>query len=252
MENNDLNMLFEDFKNQVCDISDHGDKVKKLDFRCTLLNGTGFKFNYDINKYNKQTIKYKPANIFNAIVDILSAIIIVIFLILYLTEYFKVSKTADIVNVFITTLFAFSIAFFAIRTVYHLFHASSLVRNPLFRASEAVKIGILLNINALVSIIYKINNITLVVFLSFIVCAVALLCMGIGTKVAFKIEMFLTSLLPFFMLVSSTQLVILSSCILLSISSFIYILMDGKEAKTNSIFTILGISLFVLGLFTLL
>lgn len=252
MKDDELNNLFEDFKTQVCEISEHGDKVKKLDFSCTLINGTGFKFNYDINRFNKQTTKYKPATTFNAVVDIFSVGVLIVFLILFLLNFFMVNINTPVVTFFVITLFTFSISFFSIRAVYHLFHASSLVRNPLFRISEALKIGILLNINTLVSILYKINNITLVVFLSFIVCALALLCMGIGTRFSFKIEMFLTSILPFFMLVSSTQLAILSSCILLSISSFIYIVMDGKEAKTNSIFSLLGISLFFLGIFTLL
>ena len=252
MEKEELNILFEDFKNRVVEISQHGDKVKKLDFSCTLLNGTGFKFNYDINKFNKKTTKYKPATAFNAVVDIISTVISLIFLSLYASNYFKVSIQLPVVNLFIISLFSFSIAFFVLRAVYHLFHAESLVRNPLFRVSEGIKILILLNINTLVSIMYKINNITLVIFLSFIVCSLALLCMGIGTRGAFKIEMILTSLLPFFMLVSSTDLVILSSCILLFISSIIYIFMESKEAKTNSIFTLLGLSLFVLGMFSLL
>lgn len=252
MEKDELNTLFEDFKNRVVEISQHGDKVKKLDFSCTLLNGTGFKFNYDVNKYNKKSTKYKPATTFNAVVDIISAIISIIFLSLYIGNYLKVSTQLPVVNLFIVTLFVFSITFFILRAVYHLFHVDSLVRNPLFRISEGIKIVLLLNMNTLVSIIYKINNITLVVFLSFIVCSLALLCMGIGTKGSFKIEMILTSLLPFFMLVSSTDLVILSSSILLFISSFIYIFMEGKEAKTNSIFTILGLSLFIMGIFSLL
>ncbi len=252
MENKELNDLFDNFKNQVEEIAKHSDKVKKLDFTCTLLNGTGFIFNYDINKFNKKTINYKPATVFNAVVDIISAAISIIFLIMFLTDQVSLIEKNTVINLFITTLLSFSIAFFVLRSVYHLFHASSNVRNPLFRVSEGIKLLILLNINTLVSIIYKINNITLVIFLSFIVCSLALLCMGIGTKVSFKIEMFITSLLPFFMLVSSTQLAFISSCILLSISSFIYIIMDGKEAKTNSIFFLLGLSLFVLGIYSLL
>lgn len=252
MENKELTDLFENFKNQVEEISKHSDKVKKLDFTCTLLNGTGFIFNYDINKFNKKTINYKPATVFNAVVDIISAAISIIFLIMFLSNKVTLIEQNTVINLFITTLLSLSIAFFVLRAVYHLFHASSNVRNPLFRVSEGIKLLILLNINTLVSIIYKINNITLVIFLSFIVCSLSLLCMGIATKLSFKIEMFITSLLPFFMLVSSTQLAFISSCILLSISSFIYIIMDGKEAKTNSIFFLLGLSLFVLGIYSLL
>ncbi|MCY1152946.1 MAG: hypothetical protein PQJ45_04755 [Sphaerochaetaceae bacterium] len=252
MEKDDLNILFEDFKNQVIEISKHSDKVKKLDFSCSLLNGTGFKFNYDINKYNKETVKYKPATTFNAVVDILSALVSIAFLVLYISNYFKIQNENSITNLFVITLLIASIGFFVLRAVYHLFHATSSVRNPLFRVSEGFKIILILNLNTLVSIIYKIDNITLVVFLSFIVCSLALLCMGIGTKGAFKIEMLLTSLLPFFMLVSTTTLAIISSATMLCISSFIYIVMDGKEAKTNSIFTLLGLSLFVLGIFSLI
>lgn len=250
MRKDEIKILFEDFNKQVNEISQHSDKVKKLNFSCSLLNGTSFKFNYNINKHYKSGSPYKPAAIFNAILDIISAIISLVFLLLYFSEYFQITKSNQAINLFIITLLSFSITFFVLRSVYHLFQSTSSVRNPLFRASEAIKISILLNINILVSVIYKINNITLVIFLSFVVCSLALLSMGIGTQGAFKIEMLLTTVLPLFMLVSSTNLAIVASSILLAFSSFIYVLLEGREAKTNSIFSILGISLFILGIFS--
>lgn len=250
MENNELNTLFNDFKKQVLDITDHSDKVQKLNFNCTLLNGTGFKFNYDVNKYNKEPKKYKPATTFNGIVDILSAVLSIVFLVLYSIDKLNFNFiSSNITNILIIILFSFLITFFILRAIYHLFHATSIVRNPLFRLSEALKLVILLNLNILISVIYNINSINIVIFISFILCALALLCMGIGTKLSFKIEMFFSATLPFLMLISSTEFSIIFSSIILCISSLIYIIMNNNEAKTNSIFMILGISLLVLNLF---
>ena len=253
MDNNELKALFNDFKNQVDEISQHSDKVKKLDFNCTLLNGTGFKFNYDISKYNKKTKTYKPATTFNAIVDILSTMISITFLVLFLSHKVNLNFEAPTFSrLLIVTLFSFLIGFYVLRAIYHLFHASSLVRNPLFRVSEAVKLVILLNINFLVAVLFGAKNINVVIFTSFILIALALLCMGIGTKLAFKIEMFFTSLLPFLMLIGSYDFSFIFCSIILSISSFIYIILGDNEAKTNSIFMLLGISLLAINLFSLI
>lgn len=253
MSNNELNDLFEDFKRQVNEISEHKDKVKKLNFNCILLNGTGFKFNYDINKFSKEPKKYKPATTFNAIVDILSSIVSIVYLILFLSDKVNLKfEATNFVNILFVLLFAFLISFFVLRAVYHLFHATSAVRNPLFRLSEAIKLAILLNINIIISILYNIKSINIVIFISFILCSLALLCMGIGTNLSFKIEMFFSATLPFLMLISSSEFSFIFSSIILSLSSFIYIIMKDSESRTNSIFLLLGISLLLLNLFIMI
>ncbi len=255
MNENELKALFNDFKKQVNEITEHSDKVKKLNFNCTLLNGTGFKFNYNIDKINKnnEANKYKPATTFNAIVDIISTVLSIVYLILYSLNKLNLRfEDTNLTNILIILLFSFLISFFIIRAVYHLFHVTSIVRNPLFRLSEAIKLIILLDINILIAILYNIEAINIVIFISFILSSLAFLCMGIATKLSFKIEMFFSSILPFLMLISTFEFSFIFSSIILSISSIIYIVMNNDEAKTNSIFMFLGISLLLLNLFVLI
>ncbi len=246
MDKNELNSLFEDFKKQVNEISEHSDKVQKVNFNCTLVNGTGFKFVYDKDKFNKEPQSYKPATTFNAIVDILSAATAITFLVLYSLNRFNLNfEATSLTNILFSLIIILSIAFFVIRAIYHLFHITSNVRDPLFRTSEAIKIAILIALNILISVIYKVETINIVMFTSFIFSALSLLCFGMSTKLSIKIAMFFSSLLPFLMLLSSINSSIIYSSIILSISSLIYIFLD-KEAKTNSIFLFLGICLIFL------
>lgn len=249
MNKNELDALFSDFKKQVNDISEHSDKVHKLNFNCTLDNGTGFKFNYDKDKYNKdkEPTSYKPATTFNAIVDIISAVASITFLVLFLINRFNFNyTTTNLTNILFTLIIILAISFFVIRAIYHLFHVTSNVRDPLFRTSEAIKIAILVSLNILVSIIYNVKAINIVIFTSFILSALSLLCFGICTKLSIKIAMFFSSILPFLMLVSSLNSDLIYASIILCISSLIYIFVNNKEAKTNSIFMFLGICLIFL------
>ncbi|MCH3916154.1 MAG: hypothetical protein LKE40_01465 [Spirochaetia bacterium] len=248
-----LNEMFKEFKSQVGQIADHAENVNKVNFTCSLKNGTGFSFKYDSEHYHNKDGEqsYRPAGVFNAVLDIISAAIALAFIALFiLGKYPSVYHLRDLsffqAIVFGSTFLDF-VALFVTDSIYHLMDKTNPNRKAMFNVSQALKVLTLLVCSLTYASLIKPAAFTIVLFIAFIESALSLLFLSMGTKTAVYLHMIMSAILPFTLLMCSGTLLTVSTSIFLCLSSLLFIVVkEDKVAKTNPIFMSLGFISFSL------
>jgi len=250
--NEKLNETFKDFENQVSQIADHADTVNKLHFSCSLKNGTGFNFDYDCDKFN-QTGKqeYKPADVFNAVIDILAGAISLALLVLFFIGVFPQNDSMNATTFLQKCLFPSAIiifnAYFVTDAVYHLLPKKRLSRKTMFTVCQGLKLVAFVLATLTYTALVKPQVFSINLFVTFIIAGVGLMFLTMGTKTSMTLHQIMCAILPFTILLADHSIIGIASAVLFTTSSLIYIVVkDERETKTNPIFMTLGFVAYIL------
>lgn len=138
--------MFEDFSRRVNELLVHSDEIQDLRFNARLKNGTRFSFDYDSDRFSKDEStekgKLHPVSVFNAVVDIIAGIMMIVFMIVFLSK----GKSSNAMVAAVTVSFVSFFLFFCVSAVYHLFdegrkrtlHVLFQIRNTLLAISSAL------------------------------------------------------------------------------------------------------------------
>lgn len=116
--------LFDDFKGRVDEIMEHQDEISVLRFDARLKNGTRFSFDYDSERFEKaaradgQPRHRHPVSVFNAVLDIIAAMVAMNLMIVAGARAHGISDGAY--ACLLLTFISF-FAMFTVSAVYHLF-----------------------------------------------------------------------------------------------------------------------------------
>jgi len=236
---NELNTVFSDFQKRIQEIANHAEDVQYLDFKARLKNGTAFEFHYDMDSFAKQTQPkkaYRPASIFNAIVDILGGLIS-IGLLVYLLIIAQQPLPASAV-----LTYCFFIAYFSVSTFYHFFDKSSRANPVFYNLSQTMKILGLGMANIGIATINNSTNLNPVLFPSLILSALCLLLLSGGTKASLSASMSFAILLPFIALLNRFTFDCFATATLFGLWSFGNLVAKPElRIKSNSIFALVGL-----------
>jgi predicted membrane channel-forming protein YqfA (hemolysin III family) len=260
----ELRNLFEDFKGHVIDISEHADQVHRVDFSAKLKNGTAFSFNFNSDQWMRKvspetkraSSRYAPAAPFNAVVDIVGALIAIALMIIVAINIDKLPTfgVTGVLSVFIFTLY---ICYFILAAIFHLFPEESQVRSVFQHLTSAFKIITLLLGNMLGAILLDgIPYSFVLIFVSILVAALALFTLSFGTKGGGRASLFFSTGLPFLLFIIypnipgqyATTLLpfLIPETIMLGLWSFLPLILPSKisgkvsRGRTNNIFPIMG------------
>lgn len=270
----ELKVLFEDFKTHVEDIADHAEQVHRIDFSARLKNGTGFSFTFNSEQWRRkfspdtkqEPERYAPAAPFNAIVDIIGALLAIALMVVVAITLNRLPSfgIAGVLSVFVFTLF---ICYFVLAAIYHLFPSESQVRPIFFNLTTACKIISLLLVNILVSLLLEgAPNSAVLVFVSTLIAALALFMLSFGTKGGIRASLMFSTAIPFLLFIVSRNIpeesvmkilpLLVAETIMTGLWSFLPLILparfSGKEARgrSNNIFPIMGMGclFFLLGM----
>lgn len=259
-----LKKLFDDFKEHVIDIAEHADQVHRVDFSAKLKNGTAFSFNFNSDQWMRKvspetkraSSRYAPAAPFNAIVDIVGALIAIALMIIVAININKLPTfgVAGVLSVFVFTLY---ICYFVLAAIFHLFPEESQVRSVFLHLTSAFKIITLLLGNMLGAILLDgIPYSFIMIFVSIFVAALALFMLSFGTRGGSRASLFFSAALPFLLFIIYPNIPVqygttllpflIPETIMLGLWSFLPLILpskiSGKVAlgRTNNIFPIMG------------
>lgn len=259
-----LEELFSDFKEQVIDISDHADQVYRLDFAARLKNGTAFSFNFNSDQWARkasmqeapETGKYSPASPFNAVLDIIGALI-AIALMISMIVHLRTLPTFGVVGTLHVLVFSLFTAYFVLASLFHLFPCGHQIRTVFLNLTMAFKIVTLLLINILTAILIPgVPNSLILIFISIFVAALALFLLSLGTKGGGNVSLACASVIPFLLFIIYPNFppedvvlllpYLIPEAIMLGLWSFLPLILPSKisgktaQGKTNNIFPIMG------------
>lgn len=260
----EISQLFSDFKEHVIDITEHADQIHRIDFSAKLKNGTSFAFNYNSDQWmrkaspeaKRESSRYAPASPFNAIVDIVGALVAIALMIIVAININKlpVFGVTGVLSVFVFTLY---ICYFVIAAIFHLFPCESQVRGVFLHLTTAFKIITLLLINMLGAILLPGSPYSSVlIFVSIFVAALALFMLSFGTKGGGRASLVFSTAIPFLLFIIYPNMpeasiatllpLLIPEAIMSGLWSFLPLVLPstirGKVAqgRTNNIFPIMG------------
>lgn len=235
----ELNTIFSDFEQRVQEIAGHAEDVQYLDFKARLKNGTAFEFHYDIETFAKLSQPkpvYRPASVFNAIVDILGGGISIGLLVYLLMRAVQPLPVAVILT------YCFFIAYFSVSTIYHFFDKSSRANPVFYNLSQTMKILGLGMVNVGIASMNNDANMNPVLFSSLILCALCLLLLSGGTKVSLSASTTFAILLPFVALLNRFTFDSFATATLFGLWSLgSLVSKPDLRIKSNSIFALVGL-----------
>jgi hypothetical protein len=254
----DLNTLFLEFERQVSEITAHAQQVHKLDFTAKLRNGTYFNFSYNSDTYNRKLNSegkhpYTPSSVFNAVVDILGAVVSLVILI-YLAITIKNSDLGFVnATVLIILSFCLFTACFVMTAIYHLFDRSSGARFVFSNVMEALKILSLGFANIALAMVSSSERSSLVLLLTLLVGATAALLLSLGTQGGARASLSFCILLPYLPLLAQSSLAVLTTATLFGLWSLVALVAKSNlRIKSNTTFGLIGVVSLALNFLTLL
>jgi hypothetical protein len=240
----ELTNVFADFKRQVDEIAGHAQQVYRVDFSAKLKNGTSFNFTYNSDTFNrsrKDRQRYRPASVFNAVVDIIggsTAIFLLVFLLVGLSGRIPGVSVSPLWSVL---AFSFFIAYFIISSLYHLFDMDSPARQVFSNLSEALKVISLSAANICTVLLADPGRLPMAVLATLVIAATSLLFLSMGTRGSSKASLAFTTLLPYVSLMGTFSLASVGSATLFALWSLVNLLLDHRQkARTNTVFAIMG------------
>lgn len=147
----DRKEVFDGFRKQCLEIADHYGEVEEVSFEARLKNGTRFTFDYDAERFDKDSApktkrNMRPVSVTNGVADIISACVSIALLTTYCVAFVDEVGTASVSGILALSFWTVS---FIVSAVYHLFdegrpkavRALSLVRMGLLAISAALLCG---------------------------------------------------------------------------------------------------------------
>ncbi len=258
-----LQRLFDDFRQRASEISEHSEQVQKVSFSAQLKNGTSFAFRYDSDAWEKKHSPkpkrgkrvYNPASPFNAVVDIIGAFIAVALMVLDIARLHSVPGMQFINVITIFTYISF-IGGFVVSSVYHFFPEASHVRIVFYNIISSLKTISLLLVNIIVAFMFFTSPLSLVqLFVSIFIAALAFFFLSLGTKGGHRASKCCLIALPFIVFIQGPAFAvhqeavlpfIVTMAIMFSLWTLFSLLIPSRfsgkagQGKSNNIFPIMG------------
>ncbi len=254
----DLNKLFSEFERQVGEITSHAQQVHKLDFTAKLRNGTYFNFSYNSDTYSRKLNSegkhpYTPASVFNAVVDMLGAVVSVVILIFLAIAINRSQKGFVQPTVLIILSFSLFTSCFVINALYHLFDRSSGARFVFSHVMEALKILSLAFANVALAMLTSPAKASLVLLFTLLVGATAALLLSLGTQGGARASLAFCIVLPYLPLFAVTSLPLLTTATLFGLWSLVGLVAKSNlRIKSNTTFALIGVVSLALNFMPLL
>lgn len=243
----DLNKLFSEFERQVGEITSHASQVHKLDFSAKLRNGTYFNFTYNSDTYNRKLSSegkhpYRPASAFNAVVDILGALVSLVILIFLVISINKSPLGFVKPTVLIILSYSLFASCFIISALYHLFDRSSGARFVFSNVLEALKILALAFANVAIAILASPEKSSLVLLFTLLIGATAALLLSLGTQGGARASLAFCIVLPYLPLYALSNLALLTTATLFGLWSLVGLIAKSNlRIKSNTTFGLIGV-----------
>ena len=241
----ELTKLFSDFENQVTEITSHAQQVHKIDFSAKLMNGTVFNFRYNSDTFNRQEKgkqPYAPASVFNAVVDILGAVVSLVLLIYLCVFIHKQNLPFESTAGLVILSFSFFIGCFVITALFHLFNRESPARLVFYNIMEALKILALGTANISLALLSNPLAVNPILLSTLLVGATAFLLLAAGTQVGAKASLAFTTLLPYLPLYANLSFAGLTTATLFGLWSLVaMVAKPSLRVKSNTTFAVIGV-----------
>ena len=254
----DLNTLFSEFERQVGEITSHAQQVHKLDFSAKLRNGTYFNFSYNSDTFNRKLNSegkhpYTPASVFNAVVDIIGALVSTVILVFMALAINKSQSGFIQPTVLIILSFSLFTSCFIINALYHLFDRTSGARFVFSNVMEALKILALAFSNVALAMLTSPAKASLVLLFTLLVGASAALLLSLGTQGGARASLAFCILLPYLPLYAVTNLALLTTATLFGLWSLVALIAKSNlRIKSNTTFALIGVVSLALNFLPLL
>ena len=233
----DLQNVFSNFKTQVQEIATHAEQVQKLTFKAELKNGTAFHFNYNADTFGPQK-SYHPISIFNGILDIVSASVVIWLLVSFTL---RMQATEHIV---LTLIFALSlmVAVFIFSALFHFMSREKRSSLVFANLKEICKILSLALINLSVAVFFDSSKLQVIQSLSLVLVALSLLFLLGRTELSLRVSLVIAALLPFVALISALNLESIMRALLFCLWSVVALVTKAdSRMRTTSLFALMGI-----------
>lgn len=177
--------VFSQFNEKVSEITQHYEEIEEMKFDAKLKNGTHFSFDFNSDKFNRQTGDEKrkahhPLSVFNAVVDILSACAALALMVLWFVHSAAFPAAERICFTLVFIIFP---VFFITSSVYH-FLDEELTRAV--KAMFIVRMGLLIASSALLCTAFCLYRGFLYTLIYLILAALSLMLLSFGTKNGFR------------------------------------------------------------------
>jgi hypothetical protein len=232
----DLTHVFDEFQQQVAEISSHADEVHSLLFRAELKNGTTFNFSYNADRFGPKTT-YQPLSIFSGVLDIAGALTTIAVLTLLILRGFTFPLLLSLSLATSTLIFS---------ALYNFWHRGRKTAMILFHLKEIFRLLCFATLSIGVAALTGSGGRRLLWGTLLLLAALTILFRSARTTLSEQVSIVLCAVLPLLLLTSLWSIEGCLAVLLFSLSSLLPLFRrDEKTFSSTAVLFVAGFLLLV-------